>query len=65
MLTRGNFLSLNEMMSKFYLIMQYYVKCIQCKEIPHHYLGPRIQNEMLSFLAHAVRISMKRQTIFL
>ncbi|KAJ9557650.1 hypothetical protein OSB04_012264 [Centaurea solstitialis] len=47
----GNFLGLIEMLGQFDGVIQGHIKCIQNHEIHYHYLGPRIQNELISLLA--------------
>jgi hypothetical protein len=53
--TNGNILGLIEMLAEFDPILQQHVQRINNDEIHVHYLGPSIQNELLSFLATAIR----------
>ena len=53
--TNGNILGLIEMLAEFDPILQQHVQRINNDEIDVHYLGPSIQNELLSLLATAIR----------
>lgn len=58
----GNFLGLIEMVAKFDPAMQEHVRRIRNKETHAHYLGPQIQNEIISIMATNVKNAIVNNT---
>lgn len=51
----GNFLGLIEMIATFDSVMQEHIRRIKSSEIHDHYLGARIQNELIQLMSEKVR----------
>ncbi|PVH37071.1 hypothetical protein PAHAL_6G235900 [Panicum hallii] len=53
--SNGNFLGLVEILAEFHPVIQEHVRRITNEETQVHYLGPRIQNELIHLLASAIK----------
>ena len=58
--SNGNFLGLVELPAKFDPVMGEHLRCVTNEEIHDHYLGKRIQNELITVVADAVMKAILR-----
>ena len=58
--SNGNFLGLVELLAKFDPVMGEHLRCVTNEEIHDHYLGKRIQNELITVVADAVMKAILR-----
>jgi len=56
--SNGNFLGLVEMLAEFDPVIQEHVQRITNDDIHSHYLGPRVQNELIGLLASRIKSEM-------
>ena len=58
--SNGTFLGLVELLAKFDPVMGEHLRCVTNEEIHDHYLGKRIQNELITVVADAVMKAILR-----
>ena len=59
----GNFSSLIEMIAEFDSIMQEHIFWINYNEIHNHYIGHRIQDELINLLVSEIKINIFKKII--